>query len=229
MLIVDWDLHHGDGTQSIFAGDESVYQISIHSALDLYMALACGSQYGTSIVGQQLGHCNLPVMSSAYTDEMIEGLHFSGVFYRSDEILPAFYQALENIPWKPDLILIFSGYDGHMNDQGAGIMDWADESFRLLTRGGVILPVQDLSGFHLLAHALQDTLFERAGVGQEIDLRRKGPAQTPGSRRADTTAHDRNRRTPGHSTWLIRAGYAPGADHHACVPGRRTHRPEWSG
>ena len=134
MLIVDWDLHHGDGTQSIFAGDESVYQISIHSALDLYMALACGSHYGTSIVGQQLGHCNLPVMSGAYTDEMIEGLHFSGVFYRSNEILPVFYQALEDIPWKPDLILIFSGYDGHANDQGSSIMDWTDESFRQLTR-----------------------------------------------------------------------------------------------
>jgi len=37
ILIVDWDIHHGDGTQSIFANDPSVYCLSIHSCLDLYM------------------------------------------------------------------------------------------------------------------------------------------------------------------------------------------------
>ena len=35
VLIIDWDIHHGDGTQSIFASDPSVYCISIHSALGI--------------------------------------------------------------------------------------------------------------------------------------------------------------------------------------------------
>jgi acetoin utilization deacetylase AcuC-like enzyme len=38
VLIVDWDVHHGDGTQDIFANDAGVHCISIHGALDLYMA-----------------------------------------------------------------------------------------------------------------------------------------------------------------------------------------------
>jgi len=36
ILIVDWDIHHGDGTQSIFAMIQ-MHCISIHSAADLYM------------------------------------------------------------------------------------------------------------------------------------------------------------------------------------------------
>src|SRR5215510_1049873 len=60
VLIVDWDIHHGDGTQSIFANDSTVHCISIHSAADLYMALAAGLRYGTTQTGESLGHQNIP-------------------------------------------------------------------------------------------------------------------------------------------------------------------------
>ena len=139
VLIVDWDLHHADGTQFIFREDSSVYCISIHSALDLYMALACGSQYGTTTYAQQIGHCNIPLMSESFDDSMVKLLNFSGVYYRHQESITSFQRFLDQIPWEPDLILIFSGYDSHIEDQGKGITNWTDDNFKQLTRAVVDL------------------------------------------------------------------------------------------
>ena len=30
VVIIDWDVHHGNGTQQMFAGDTSILYISIH-------------------------------------------------------------------------------------------------------------------------------------------------------------------------------------------------------
>lgn len=60
VLIVDWDIHHGDGTQSIFADDKNTYCVSIHHAMDLYMAKISDLKAGTTEVGKSLGHCNFP-------------------------------------------------------------------------------------------------------------------------------------------------------------------------
>jgi acetoin utilization deacetylase AcuC-like enzyme len=134
ILMVDWDIHHGDGTQSIFANDPSVYCISIHSAADLYMALACGLKYGTTTIGQELGHCNIPLLDREFPDDLFERMNLGGRFYRANESLSAFQAALELIPWQPDLILVFSGYDSHKDDCGKGITDWTNQDFQLLTR-----------------------------------------------------------------------------------------------
>lgn len=134
VLIADWDIHHGDGTQSIFANDSSVHCISIHSAADLYMALASGLRYGTTQTGKLLGHQNIPIVSKAYDDNFIAQANWGGEFYRAEESLEIFKQSLDNIPWKPDLILIFSGYDAHKDDQGRDIMNWTNEDFVSLTK-----------------------------------------------------------------------------------------------
>ena len=42
--------------------------------------------------------------------------------------------ALENLPWAPDLICLFSGYDSHRDDCGAGITNWINDDFIWLTR-----------------------------------------------------------------------------------------------
>jgi acetoin utilization deacetylase AcuC-like enzyme len=134
ILIVDWDIHHGDGTQAIFANDPGVYCISIHSAADLYMALACGLRYGTTTAGEEVGHCNIPLLDRSFDDSFAEAMHLTGKFYRAHESLQAFQSALDQMPWAPDLILIFSGYDGHADDCGRGITDWSNEDFKRLTR-----------------------------------------------------------------------------------------------
>lgn len=149
VLIVDWDLHHGDGTQAIFAHDPTVYCISIHSVADLYMAVAHGMRYATTTRGKEVGHCNIPILNQAYGDDFFEKLNLGGEFYRAQQSLPAFQWALDQLPWTPDFILIFSGYDGHRDDQGKGIMDWTNDDYRQLTR--LVLDVAQKAGCPVLS------------------------------------------------------------------------------
>lgn len=133
ILIIDWDIHHGDGTQAIFSNDKSIYCISIHSAADLYMAKVSGLKYGTTSIGEEVGHCNIPILHEMYEDDLFETISLSGKFYRANESLSMFQLALDQIPWTPDLILIFSGYDSHRDDCGQGITNWTNQDFKTLT------------------------------------------------------------------------------------------------
>jgi acetoin utilization deacetylase AcuC-like enzyme len=133
VLLVDWDVHHGDGTQAIFAHETSVYCLSIHSAVDLYMSLQGVLREGTTTQAEAVGHCNIPLLSRSFGDDFFEQINLSGCFYRAEESLPAFETALTQVPWSPELILIFSGYDAHRDDCGQGITDWTEVAFRHLT------------------------------------------------------------------------------------------------
>jgi acetoin utilization deacetylase AcuC-like enzyme len=134
VLIIDWDHHHGDGTQAIFAHDPSVYHISIHSLADLYMIKQVGIEPATSSAAAKLGHCNIPLLSKRFDDRFAEQMKIEGRFYRAHESIAALSSALANLPWKPDLICVFSGYDAHRDDCGAGISDWENNDFRRLAR-----------------------------------------------------------------------------------------------
>ena len=41
---------------------------------------------------------------------------------------------MAEIPWLPDMIMIFAGCDSHKDDCGAGVTDWTNGEFRALTR-----------------------------------------------------------------------------------------------
>jgi len=166
VVIVDWDIHHGDGTQAIFAGDPSVYCISIHSAADLYIAKAAGLHAGTTTAGAAVGHCNIPVLNQVFDDRFFEQVGLSGRFYRAREVATVLERTLAELPWQPDLICIFSGYDGHRDDCGRRITEWIEQDFERLTRlvldraalarcpvlsvhgGGFKLPVTIASAIH---------------------------------------------------------------------------------
>jgi acetoin utilization deacetylase AcuC-like enzyme len=135
VLILDWDIHHGDGTQAIFAHDPSVYCLSIHSGLDLYMMKASKLEVGTIAGGEAVGQCNLPLLHSMFTDEwMANELPALGRFYRAAESLSVLEDALSKLPWKPHLLCICSGYDSHKEDCGDEITNWTDGNFEHLTR-----------------------------------------------------------------------------------------------
>jgi acetoin utilization deacetylase AcuC-like enzyme len=134
ILIIDWDIHHGDGTQSIFSNDKSVYCISIHSAVDIYMAKASDLKLGTTTVGDAIGHCNIPILIQSFPVEILASEGLTGNFYRGEESLDIFADALSKIPGKPDLILIFSGYDSHKDDCGKNITNWTNSDFQRLTK-----------------------------------------------------------------------------------------------
>ena len=134
VLIVDWDIHHGDGTQSIFAHDPSVHCISIHGGIDLYMAVQRVMPSGTTVAAEQVGHRNIPLLERTLRDQDPSEIGLPGRFYRAPEALQAFSTALAEIPWLPAMIMIFAGCDSHKDDCGAGVTDWTNGEFRALTR-----------------------------------------------------------------------------------------------
>lgn len=133
VLLIDWDHHHGDGTQAIFAHDPTVHCVSVHSALDLYMAKAGSLAAGTTTAGAALGHQNIPVLDQRFTDDTPAQLGLSGAFYRGPQAIDAFADRLDRLPWRPDLIGVFAGYDAHRDDCGRHVTDWDDADFVRLT------------------------------------------------------------------------------------------------
>ncbi len=134
VVIIDWDIHHGDGTQEIFSNDPSVYCISIHNGVDLYMAKASDLKAGTTDRAKAVGHCNIPVLSKTFPVEVLEEEGITGKFYQGHECIEAFQQSLENVPWCPNLVAIFSGYDSHKDDCGNLTTGWTNDDFCKLTK-----------------------------------------------------------------------------------------------
>jgi acetoin utilization deacetylase AcuC-like enzyme len=134
VLIVDWDIHHGDGTQAIFAHDPKVHQISLHSGMDLYMMKASKLSAGSVEGGRADGHCNIPVVHEVFDDAFARKAGLTSGFYRSHNCLARFEQALNELPFTPQLIFILAGADGHIEDCGKDITNWTCADFKSLTR-----------------------------------------------------------------------------------------------
>jgi acetoin utilization deacetylase AcuC-like enzyme len=116
VLIVDWDVHHGNGTQDVFYSDGRVHFFSSHRA-PFYPGTGATDETGT---GAGLGSIfNLP-------------LRF-GITRR--EFLERFTSMLEQAAAraKPELILISAGFDAHRADP-VGSLGLEAEDFTTLTR-----------------------------------------------------------------------------------------------
>jgi acetoin utilization deacetylase AcuC-like enzyme len=116
VLIVDWDVHHGNGTQDAFYSDGRIHFFSAHRS-PFYPGTGDANETGT---GPGLGAItNLP-------------LRF-GIARR--EYLERFQTALERAAAqaKPDLILISAGFDAHRADP-VGSLGLENEDFVELTK-----------------------------------------------------------------------------------------------
>ncbi|MGA1875003.1 MAG: hypothetical protein ACMUIA_05310 [bacterium] len=89
---------------------------------------------GTTATGEKIGHGNIPWLNGFLEDKLLEKIILPGKFYRAAESLPAFRSALEEVPWTPDLIFIFSGYDSHQDDCGRGVTNWTNQDYKALTK-----------------------------------------------------------------------------------------------
>jgi acetoin utilization deacetylase AcuC-like enzyme len=104
VAIVDYDVHHGNGTQSTFYDDPSVLFISLHQ-FPFYPGTGAANEIGD---GAGRGFTvNLPIEADA-TDADYE-LLFRRV------VLPVLAQ------YRPQLILISAGFDAHMDDPLGGM------------------------------------------------------------------------------------------------------------
>src|SRR5919201_1491363 len=99
VLVVDWDVHHGNGTEAIFASSSEVLYASIHQ-WPLYPGTGPASYEGE---GPGLGFTlNLPVAPGAGNDEFCALI---------EHVVAPVARA-----WRPDLVAISAGYDAHRED-----------------------------------------------------------------------------------------------------------------
>jgi acetoin utilization deacetylase AcuC-like enzyme len=99
VLIADWDVHHGNGTQDIFYEDPTVFFFSTHQHPN-YPGTGAADEIGAGdAVGSTL---NCPFPAGAGRDEIL------GAF--ENRLVPAMEI------FKPDLILISAGFDSRIGD-----------------------------------------------------------------------------------------------------------------
>jgi acetoin utilization deacetylase AcuC-like enzyme len=116
VLIVDWDVHHGNGTQEIFYEDDSVLFFSTHQ-WPWYPGSGMKDETGQ---GRGLGATlNRPFAAGAGRKEIL------GAF--GDDMLSAARK------FSPELILISAGFDSRIGDPLGGF-ELTDDDFADLTR-----------------------------------------------------------------------------------------------
>jgi acetoin utilization deacetylase AcuC-like enzyme len=116
VLIVDWDYHHGNGTQETFYEDGSVFYFSTHH-YGAYPGTGSAAETGA---GKGAGKIlNVPLPPGA-SDAQIEEA------FRT-KLVPAARN------FKPDFILISAGFDGMRNDV-LGVFDITPAGFAAITR-----------------------------------------------------------------------------------------------
>ncbi len=116
VLIVDWDVHHGNGTQHSFEDDPTVLFFSTHQ-YPFYPGSGRASERGT---GAGLGYTiNVPLAAGCGDHE------YNEVFER------VLYPAAR--AFQPDLVLISAGFDAHRDDPLAGMVVTEDGYAQMTT------------------------------------------------------------------------------------------------
>jgi acetoin utilization deacetylase AcuC-like enzyme len=118
ILVVDWDVHHGNGTQEIFFADPSVFFFSIHRyGAGFYPGSGAANETGT---GPGMGFTlNVPVRFGTSRKD------YHALFTHALE------KAADTV--QPELILLSAGFDAHVRDP-IGSLGLETEDFAILTR-----------------------------------------------------------------------------------------------
>jgi acetoin utilization deacetylase AcuC-like enzyme len=116
VAIVDWDVHHGNGTEDIFRDDPSVFFASLHQ-WPFYPGTGGPDEQGETVL-------NVPLPAGS-TDE-----DYLRVF--AEQVTPAV------TAFDPDLVLVSAGFDAHEEDPLAGMLV-TERGFRELARGSAAL------------------------------------------------------------------------------------------
>jgi acetoin utilization deacetylase AcuC-like enzyme len=116
VAIVDWDVHHGNGTQEIFWDDPTVLFVSIHQWPFYPGSGGPDEQNETTL--------NVPLPAGSGDDE------YAAVF--SDKVEPAVGR------FDPELVLVSAGFDAHEQDPLA-MMEVTEAGFRELARRSAAL------------------------------------------------------------------------------------------
>jgi len=99
--IIDFDVHHGNGTQHIFEKDPSVFYYSIHQHPS-FAYPGTGREFEQGSAEGQGFTKNTPVLPGHGDEEYAH--------YIKRDLLPAFER------FKPEFILVSAGFDAHIDD-----------------------------------------------------------------------------------------------------------------
>lgn len=117
VAIVDWDVHHGNGTQHLLEDDPSIFYASLHQS-PLFPGTGSASERGTG--DGEGATLNLPQRSRATNTDWQRAFE--------DELLPA----LES--FQPEFVLVSAGFDAHVEDPLAQTcLD--EQAYTQMTRG----------------------------------------------------------------------------------------------
>jgi acetoin utilization deacetylase AcuC-like enzyme/formylglycine-generating enzyme required for sulfatase activity len=104
VLIVDWDVHHGNGTQAAFYDDPSVLYFSVHQ-FPFYPGSGAEAEKGR---GQGLNHTiNVPLPRGSGDKEYLEAFE--------QKLCPA------ALAFAPQFVFVSAGFDAHENDTLGGM------------------------------------------------------------------------------------------------------------
>ena len=108
VAILDWDVHHGNGTQDIVGDDPTILFVSLHQ-WPFYPGTGGPDEQGETLV-------NVPLAAGTADDEYL------AEFERVTRAIEAF---------EPELLLVSAGFDAHLDDPLAGLR-LTDGAFREL-------------------------------------------------------------------------------------------------
>ena len=98
VAILDWDVHHGNGTQAIVDGDPTILFVSLHQ-WPFYPGTGGPGEQGQTLV-------NLPLPAGTRDDG------FLAAFESAEQAVAAF---------EPELLLVSAGFDAHVDDPLGGL------------------------------------------------------------------------------------------------------------
>ncbi|HVO72920.1 MAG TPA: histone deacetylase [Ignavibacteriaceae bacterium] len=114
--VIDWDVHHGNGTQEIFYDSSNVFYISLHQ-FPLYPGTGKANERG---IGEGEGYTlNFPLPAGTKGDVYLKIFEEKIIF--------------ELEKFNPQLIFISAGFDAHKDDPIAN-MNLEEKDFSLMTK-----------------------------------------------------------------------------------------------
>jgi acetoin utilization deacetylase AcuC-like enzyme len=116
VAILDWDVHHGNGTEDIFRDDPTVLFVSLHQ-WPFYPGTGGPDEQGETLL-------NVPLPAGSTDEDYVR------VF--EEQVEPAVRG------FEPDLVLVSAGFDAHEDDPLAGMLV-TEAGFRELARRSVAL------------------------------------------------------------------------------------------
>jgi acetoin utilization deacetylase AcuC-like enzyme len=118
VAILDWDVHHGNGTQDIFWDDESVLFVSLHQWPFYPGTGGPGDENETTV--------NVPLPAGSSDEDYLRAF--------DEQVVPA-VRAFE-----PELLLVSAGFDAHVDDPLAGMRVTAGGFRELASRSAKLAP-----------------------------------------------------------------------------------------